>query len=119
MNRLIKFSSTLALIAITQPGIACDAPTSIRIPDGATATKDELVATQKAVKDFIAEMDTYLECIVEEEKLALQAMDSLEPEIEQRREELLTEKYNAGVDAEKLVEAQWNTTVQDYKARSD
>jgi hypothetical protein len=119
MNRLIKIFSTLALLTLAQVGIACDAPAIITVPDGATATQEELVATQKAVKEFIAAMDTYLVCIVEEEKLALQAMDNLEPEVEQRREELMTGKYNAGVDAEKLVEAQWNAAVQAYKARSN
>ena len=98
---------------------ACDYPDNISIPDGASATKEELLAAQKAVKNYISTMDAYLECIVDEEKLARQAMDSLEPEVEQQREEMLTKKYNAGVDEEKRVEAAWNATVQAYKARQE
>ena len=119
MNRLKTICSTFALVALGQHAMACDAPAKVTVPDGETASKEELVATQKAVKDFIASMDAYLECIVEEEKLARQAMDNLEPEVEQRREELLTQKYNAGVDSMKVVEAEWNATVQAYKKRSD
>ena len=119
MNRLLKFGSTFALIGIAQYGFACDAPTTITVPDGATASKDELVAAQNAVKSFVADMDAYLVCIVEEEKLARLAIDDLEPDIEQRREELLTEKYNAGVEAEKIVEARWNAAVQAYKAKRE
>ena len=97
---------------------ACDYPDKITVPDGATATKDELLAAQKEVKEYIANMDAYLECIVEEEKLARQAMESMEPEVEQQREEMLTKKYNAGVDEEKRIEAEWNATVQAYKAKN-
>jgi hypothetical protein len=116
---MIKAISMFAVFCFAQAAFACDAPNTITVPNGATATKEELVAAQKAVKAFIADMDAYLACIVEEEKLARQAIGDLEPEAEQRREEMLDGKYNAGVDAEKRIEAAWNETVQAYKKRSE
>ena len=118
ITKLSKFALTCSALFLSFSALACDYPDKITVPDGASATKEELIAAQKAVKTYIAEMDTYLECIVEEEKLARQAIDNLEPEVEQQREEMLTKKYNAGVDEEKMVEADWNATVQDYKKRN-
>jgi len=118
ITRTLKIALGAAALALPLSSFACDYPDKITVPDGALATKDELIAAQQAVKQYISEMDTYLECIVEEEKLARQAMENLEPEVEQQREEMLTKKYNAGVDEEKRVEAEWNATVQAYKKRS-
>ena len=119
MTKTIKLVCSLSLLGLAQGALACDYPDRITVPNGATATKDELVAAQSAVKTFISTMDTYLECIVETEKLTRLEMDDLEPEVEQQREEVLTKKYNAGVEEEKRVEAEWNATVQSYKARED
>ena len=115
----LKIALGCMALALPLSSLACDYPDKINVPDGSTASKDELIAAQQAVKQYISDMDTYLECIVEEEKLARQAMDDLDPEVEQQREEMLTKKYNAGVDEEKRVEAEWNATVQAYKKRSE
>lgn len=117
ITKLARFALTCSAIIFSFSAVACDYPDKVTVPDGSAATKEELIAAQQAVKKYISEMDTYLECIVEEEKLALQAIDNLEPEVEQQREEMLTKKYNAGVDEEKTVEAEWNATVQAYKKR--
>ena len=118
VTSIFKVALGCAVLSLPLSSIACDYPDKITVPDGGAATKDELIAAQKAVKQYIADMDNYLECIVEEEKLARQAMDELEPEVEQQREEMLTKKYNAGVDEEKRIEAEWNATVQAYKKRN-
>ena len=119
MNRTIKLISSISLFCLAQAGFACDYPANITVPDGGSASKDDLIAAQKAVKEYIANMDVYLECIVEEEKLARLAMEDLAPDIEQQREEILNKKYNAAWEQEKEVEAEWNATVQAYKARED
>lgn len=119
MNRTIILISCISFLCLGRVGLACDYPASITVPHGGSASKEELVAAQKAVKSFIADMDVYLECIVEEEKLARLALEDLAPEVEQQREEILNKKYNAAWEKEKEVEAQWNATVQDYKNRED
>ena len=75
------------------------------------------MAGQKAVKKYVADMEVYLDCIVEEEKLARISMDDLTPEVEQQREEMLNKKYNAGVDDMEKIAAAFNTEVQAYKAK--
>ena len=72
---------------------------------------------QRGVKAYGAEMEIYLECIVEEEKAARAAIEDLQPEDEQQREEAMNKKYNAAVDEMERVAAQFNAEVQAYRAR--
>jgi hypothetical protein len=39
-----------------------EAPVAPELADGTTATMDELIANSEAVKSFIADADTYLDC---------------------------------------------------------
>jgi hypothetical protein len=74
---------------------------------------------QRNVKNYVGEMEVYLDCIVEEEKVAVAAMDDLEPEVEQQREDMINKKYNAAVDEMERIAAQFNAEVQAYKAKND
>ena len=87
------------------------------IPNGGTATKEDMLEGQREVKAYVAAMEVYLECIVEEEKTARAAIEDLQPEQEQQREEALNKKYNAAVDEMERVAAQFNAEVQAYRAK--
>jgi len=117
MNKTLQTAFGICLFFIAGTGLACEYPQRITVPSGESTSEQDLLAAQKDVKKFIATMETYLECIVEEEKLARLAIDDLAPEVEQQREEVLNKKYNAAWEEEKRIEAQWNAAVQTYKAR--
>ena len=119
MNKTTTLIASISFFFAAQAGFACDYPDRVSLPSGGTATKDEMLTGQKDVKTFVASMEVYLECIVEEEKLARLAMDNLQPEVEQQREEMLNKKYNAAVEEMEKVAAQFNTEVQSYKGRDD
>lgn len=119
MKKSIRIIPSIALIFVAQAGIACDYPDRISLPNGATATKDEMLSGQKGVKKFVADMEVYLECLVEEEKVARAGIEDLTPELEKQREEMLTKKYNAAVEEMEKVAAQFNTEVQAYRGRDD
>ena len=119
MKKLIKTALGVSLIFGTGQAFACDYPERVLIPNGNTATKEEMLEGQRGVKRYVGEMEIYLECIVEEEKQAREAMASLEPEIEQEREDMLNKKYNAAVDEMERVAAQFNAEVQAFRARDD
>ena len=107
MTKIIKLMCSASILFVAQSALACDYPTRILIPNGSTATKDDMLAGQRGVKTYVSEMEVYLECIVEEEKVAIAAMDNLEPEEEQQREDLINKKYNAAVDEMERVAAQF------------
>lgn len=97
----------------------CEYPQKVDIPNGDTAERDEMLTGQQAVKEYVASMEAYLECIVAEEKAARSGMDELEPEEEQQREEMLNKKYNAAVEEMETLAAQFNAEVQAFRARSE
>ena len=119
MNNIIRFISTTLLLALTSAGFACDYPTKVDMPDGMTATKEDMLSGQRNVKKFVADMEVYLECIVAEEKESRSLTEDLDPGDEQLREDLLNKKYNAAVDDMEIVAANFNIAVQSYKAREE
>jgi hypothetical protein len=119
MKQIIRLISTTLLLALASTGFACDYPTRVDVPDGITASKEDMLIGQREVKKFVADMEIYLECIVDEEKKSRLAADNLEPEEEQLREDLLNKKYNAAVDDMEIVAANFNVAVQSYKDRDE
>ena len=110
--------ATIAATTLLTPlALACDYPTKVDIPNGGTATKEDMLQGQRAVKQYVADMEAYLECIVSEEKIARSEIDDLQPEDEQQREDMLNKKYNAAVDEMERIAAAFNTEVQAYRAQ--
>ncbi|MDG2375537.1 MAG: hypothetical protein P8M18_04220 [Woeseiaceae bacterium] len=117
MNRLIKIVLSTTLVFSIGQAFACDYPERVLIPNGNTATREEMIEGQRGVKTYVANMEVYLECIVEE---ATQAGDAIaDPQQEQERDEMLNKKYNAAVDEMERLAAQFNAEVQAYRARDD
>ena len=119
MTKLIKFAFSIALLFAAQSVLACEYPTRVLVPNGNSATKEEMVAGQRGVKKYVADMEIYLACIVEEEKTARDALGNMEADVEQEREDLLNKKYNAAVSEMERLAAQFNSEVQAYKAKED
>lgn len=117
MKNFIKLVCSLSVLLGVQTALACDYPERVAIPNGTTATKEEMLEGQRGVKKFVADMQVYLDCIVEEEKKARAAIVDLAAEDEQQREDLLNKKYNAAVDEMERLAAQFNVEVQAYKAK--
>jgi hypothetical protein len=119
MRELVKYAGCIAFLISAQSGFACDYPSKVTIPNGSTASQEEMIEGQRGVKKYVSDMEAYLECIVEEEKAARAAIEELKPEDEQQREDLLTKKYNAAVDEMEQVAAKFNVEVQTFKARDN
>jgi hypothetical protein len=119
MNNSIRISVAVLLAAAAPLAFACDYPQRADVPDGASATKEQMLAGQTAVKDYMAAMETYLSCIEQEEKDTVASMTEITEEEKASRDEALTKKYNAAVEEMELVAAQFNEQVRAYKAASE
>lgn len=123
MKNLIKFAVLSVAFVLPAVSFACEYPDRPDLPDGNTAAKDEMIAAQKAVKEFIAKVDDYLTCIEQEEKKAVDAMD-LDRESEEdqetlrRRDELLTKRFDAANEEKFMLGETWNQQVRAYKAKA-
>ena len=107
---LLAFASSSAFAET-----ACSIGEAPIIPDGNVASEDELVAAQKAYKEFDANTMAYRECLLEEKALI---------EASGADSEEMTAKLQANLDADnaaydKLVNVaeEFNQAVRAFKAR--
>ncbi len=119
MIRFINASSMIAAILFAPPALACDYPQRVSIPNGSSATKDEMVAGQKGVKQFMANMEQYLACIEDKDEQNDASVEEPNLIVEAQREEMLVKKHNAAVEDMEKIAAQFNEEVRSYKSRKD
>jgi len=101
MKKLAKYVLVVSC-CIAAPAFAqCDSPTMVSIPDGATATLDDMLAAQSAVRDYLGAMEEYLACLNEE----IEAQDDETPE---EMQALMVERHNSGVTEMETVAATFN-----------
>ena len=90
----------------------CGRPEPPVVPDGATATEEELGAAGSAVRAFISDSQTYLACL--EDKEAAYGED-----ITPAQQALIDAIYNSGVEAMEAAAAAYNAAVRAYRERED
>jgi len=118
----MKKMSCLILLAasIASPAwAACTYPAApAKLPDGNTASRDEMVAGKKLVETYNADMNTYLGCIKQEydESVAKQAA-TLTEEQKQQMAARYTAKNDAAVDELQGVAARFNEQLRVFKAK--
>ena len=117
---MIRFLQTV-LVAILSLGapfaLACDYPARTDVPNGDSATKDEMIQGQRNVKSYMAAMEEYLACIESAEQDTVAGNDDLDEEQKQQRIAMFNKKYNAAVEEMNLVAEQFNSQVRAYKDR--
>lgn len=118
MIRFSKIFVASVLVFSASLAIACDYPERPAIPDGATASKDELLAAKDAIQAYMADVDTYLQCIESEETAAIAELDNPSPEELQRRDDILNKKFDAANEEKVLLGEQFNQQIRAYNAKA-
>jgi hypothetical protein len=94
-------------------------PAPAKIPDGATATLEEMVAGQKAIGAYQKAINDYTACIDKELDDALaKGGDKLKPQQKTDMQRVEAQKHNAAVDQLQAVADRFNEQVKVYKART-
>ena len=117
MTRFSKISVASILVFSTSLAIACEYPERPAIPDGATASKAELLADQDAIQTYMADVDSYLQCIESDEKAAIAELDNPSAEELQRRDDALNKKFDAANEEKALLGEQFNQQIRLYNAK--
>ena len=118
----MKYLILAALVSlfVAETAVAeCSYPARAKIADGTTATKEEMIASQKSVKAYMAAMETYLTCIAEEDQAARDELEAPDESSLAEMEEALDKKHNAAVEEMEIVADEFNLQVRAYKARSE
>jgi hypothetical protein len=118
MTMKLLFSLAAILLVAAPVHAACTYPTApAKIPDGATATLAEMVAAQKAVKQFDEQINAYTACIKLEEDAQLKG-DKLTAEQKKAIEAQQAQKNNAAVDEDQALADRFNEQIRIFKAKS-
>jgi hypothetical protein len=95
------------------------APT--KLPNGASSTKDEMVAANGTMKEYSKSVqEVYLPCLAQEETDAIAALDPADPEFAQKKaaaEAIHAKKHNAALDELEAVAARWSEEIKAFKAK--
>jgi hypothetical protein len=117
--KLVIATALLAALS-TVPAMAdCTYPRAPgKIPDGNTATLEEMVTVKKAVELYNKDMEAYLSCIkLEHDDAIAKQGETATPAQTKQIEDRNTQKNNAAVDELKSVAERFNEQVRAYKAK--
>lgn len=88
------------------------------LPNGKSATKDEMLATQGLVKEYVRSVqETYLPCLEKDKVDGLAALDNMDPEYSAKKaniEAIHAKKHNAALDELQAFVDRWNAEKKAY-----
>ncbi len=116
MNMTTKYAIGCCILLACPATYACDYPERPTIPNGSSASKDELMLAKEDVNTYLAGVDDYLTCIEADETVAVAALEDPDPAELKRRDEVLEKKFDAANDEKALVGEQFNLQVRAYNA---
>jgi hypothetical protein len=123
MKAWIPLTLVIALGTAAHANADCSYPKSPDAPpDGATATKDQMVAAAQDFKRYNGEMNTYLDCL----KLEMDAATPKDPsklsadekKKADQQSKMLAQKNNAAVDELQANVGRFNEQLKIYKAKA-
>jgi hypothetical protein len=118
----IRIASALVLAGMLTAGFASaecvypKAPASI--PDGKTATEEEMISGMKAVKEYNAQVTAYLSCLDMQMQTDISAAGAeAPPETIAQIKAINAKRHNAAVEELESHAARFNEQVKAYKGR--
>jgi hypothetical protein len=114
--------ATAALAILTAGPVHADCPYPAppdKIPDGNTASLDEMVTVKKAVAAYDSAISVYLDCIKQEHEDAVaKGGDKLSDKQKADLDHMETQRHNAAVAQLQSIADRFNEQVRIYKAKN-
>ena len=88
---------------------ACEAPSPVTMPDGATSTRDQMLAAQAQVKAYQAAMNEFVACLDSE-------ADAQGDQAPAEFKSLMVERHNTAVTEMEAVAAAFNEQLRAFRA---
>ena len=120
MKALFAMALTAALAAAPVYADCPYPPAPDKLPDGSSATLEEMVAGQKAVRAYDKAINDYVSCIDHELDEAIKkGGDQLKPQQKADMQHVEAQKHNAAIDQLQNIADRFNEQVKVFKARTD
>jgi hypothetical protein len=120
----MKALYSIALIGALAAGnayAACTYPNPpAKLPDGATATRDDMLAGKKMVTEFDNAIGEYNTCLQKEADEAVAKLTGEDKEKEAKKAEIqkmADQKHNAAVEADEQIATRFNEQLRAYNAK--
>jgi hypothetical protein len=114
--------ATAALAVLTAAPVHADCPYPSppdKIPDGNTASLNDMMTVKKAIADYDAAISVYLDCIKQEHQDAVtKGGDKLTDKQKADLDHIETQRHNAAVAQLQSVADRFNEQVRIYKAKN-
>lgn len=119
-NGIVSGLLLAGLLAASAAGAECVYPKApATMPDGATATKDQMVEGMKAVKAYNAQVTDYLTCLENDMNKRVEDLGAdASPEAVEQIKAIHNKRHNAAVSELEEHAARFNEQVKTYKARN-
>ena len=101
MRRTSQLFISICALFLSQFALAaCPYPEDVMVPDGATATSEDMVNGQTRIKQYMAEMEAYLDCLDQEQA-------DLDRDPTQDELTLHNQRRNSAIDQMRTRALQW------------
>ena len=114
---------TAAGLLLAAPALACEYPneTVSNMPNGTSATMDEMLEAQQEVRTYVEAMEGFIECVDEEFVRIAQDEEAAAEldETEQERFRVMVQRRDAAVEQVQEVAEEFNQQVRLFQERED
>jgi hypothetical protein len=117
------FSALIALsaLAAASPSFAaCTAPPPFgKLPDGTQASREEMVAANNKVRQYVTDLNTYITCVDQEPPQAQDTaqMSDAQKKEQAARESIRVQRHNAAVADQEAIRDRWHDVLDAYKKK--
>ena len=117
--KMLYSLALVAALAASQAHAACTYPKAPeKIPDGGSATLEEMLASQKEVKAFDFAITGYQGCLETQFNEAVAAQPNMTPEARGELEKIRDQKTNAAVDEAQAVADRLNPQIRTWREKN-
>jgi hypothetical protein len=119
-------NSTTSMPRVTSPSrrqhlAVLDPQAPQALPNGATASKEEMLAAQALVKDYAKNVqEVYLPCLTKDQEEQLAALDPADPALAEKKASVATihaKKHNSALDELQALVDRWNGEKKAFAAK--
>jgi hypothetical protein len=123
MLTALAFAPALLALSAAAQSATCVYPQAPQaLPNGATATKDEMLAAQTVVKDYAKNVqEVYLPCLTKDQEEQLAALDPADPKLSEKKasvETIHAKKHNSALDELQALVDRWNVEKKAFSAQT-
>ena len=123
MLTALAFAPVLLALSVTAEAATCVYPQAPQaLPNGATATKEEMLAAQTLVKEYAKNVqEVYLPCLTKDQEEQLAAIDPADPEAAAKKasvETIHAKKHNSALDELQALVDRWNGEKKAFAAQA-